>query len=124
MRRADRNWRRDAESEGSCRRMSAGGGCGDAEFLEFGAGAALFFGAGITLHDFTKLFHAGGFLAEFELGHAFFQVGWSELKTLGVVGENTIVFLNGLIVVVLRIGDFSEIELRVRSEVGVAVILQ
>ena len=49
-------------------------GCGrrgsDAEFLELGAGAALFFGAGIALNDFAEFADAGGFLAEFDEGHA------------------------------------------------------
>src|ERR1700722_12030697 len=47
-----------------------------------------------------------------------------ELEALGIVRENSIVLDNGLIVVVLRICDFAEVELSVGSEVGVAVILE
>jgi hypothetical protein len=43
--------------------VGGGGGYGYAHFLEAGAGAAFFFGAGVALDDFTKFLHAGIFLA-------------------------------------------------------------
>ena len=105
--------------------MSAdGGGGGDAEFLEFGAGAAFFFGAGVALDDFAEFADAGVFLALLDEGHAFFEVGGSELEALGIVGEDAIVFTDGLVVVALGVGDFAEIELGVGGEVGVAVKLE
>src|SRR5712692_1273622 len=102
----------------------AGGSEGDAEFFEFGAGAAVFFGAGIALDDFAELADAAGFLAEFDEGHAFLEASRGELEALGIIVENLFVFGDGDFVIFLRVGDFSEIELGVGSEVGVAVILE
>ena len=104
--------------------LGSGGGCGYAKFLELGAGAALFFGAGVAFYDFAEFADACVLLAQFKLRHALFQVGGRELEALGIVGENAVVFGDGLLVVLLRVGDFTEVELRVRSEVGVAVILE
>ena len=72
--------------------MGGGGGDGDAEVFEFGAGAAFFFGTGISFDDFAEFAHAGSFLVEFEEGHAFFEVSGSELETFGKVGDDFIVF--------------------------------
>ena len=98
-----------------------GGGDGEAHVLELGAGAAFLFRAGIFLDDFAEFANAGGFLIEFEEGHAFFQVRGSELEAFGIVADDLVVFGDGLIVLALSVGNFTEIELSVGSEVGVAV---
>ena len=43
--------------------VSGGRGNGDAHIFQFGARTSFFFGARIALDDFTKLLHAGIFLA-------------------------------------------------------------
>jgi len=52
-----------SEARGGVELMGGGGGDGYAHVLEFGAGAAFFFGAGVALDDFAKLLDAGIFLA-------------------------------------------------------------
>ena len=104
--------------------MSGGGGDGYAHILELGAGAAFFFGAGVALDDFTEFADAGIFLAEFKEGHAFLEVGGSELEAFRIVVDDLVVFLNGSIIIFLRVGDFAEPELGVGGEVRVAVILE
>lgn len=101
-----------------------GGGDGDAHFLEAGASETLFGTAGITLNNFAKFLDAGIFLAKFEESHAFLEAGRGEFETLGIVVKNLVVFVNGLLIVFLGVGDFSEPELSVGSEIGVAVVLQ
>ena len=102
---------------------SGGRGC-YAHFFELGAGAAFFFGAGVFFNDFAEFADAGGLLPQLELGHGFFEAGGGEFEALGVVGENFVVFGDSLFVIFLRVGDFSEVELRVGSEVGVAVVVE
>src|SRR6266851_4051522 len=102
----------------------AGGGDGDAELFEFGAGAAIFFGAGVALDDFAEFADAAGFLAEFDEGHAFLEAGGGELEALRIIVHNLFVFSDRLAVLLLRVGNFAEIELGVGGQVGVAVILE
>ena len=104
--------------------MGGGGGDRDAHVFELGAGAALFFGAGIALNNIAEFLDAGIFLTEFEEGHALFVAGGGEFEALGVVVEDLVVLLNGLFVLMLRVGDFAEIKLRVGSKVGVAVVAE
>jgi len=63
-------------------------------------------------------------LAEFDEGHAFAEAGGSKLKALGIIVEDFVEFIHGLIVILLGVGDFAQIELRVGGEVGIAVILE
>ena len=51
-------------------------------------------------------------------------MGGSELEALGIIGEDAVVFGDGLIVIFLGVGDFAELELRVGGEVGVAVMFE
>src|SRR6516165_4290267 len=104
--------------------MGGGGGDGDAHVFELGAGAALFFSARITLHNIAEFLDAGILLTEFEEGHALFVAGGGEFEAFGVIVEDLVVLLNGLFVLMLRVGDFAEIKLRVGSEVGVAVVAE
>src|SRR5882724_548500 len=114
-------WRRKATATGK-RQLLAGGGDGDAEFFEFGAGEAVFVAAGVALDDFAEFADAGGFLAEFDEGQAFAEVGGAELETFGIVGEDFFVGGDGFVVLLLLVGDFAEIKLSVGGEIGVAVI--
>src|SRR5713226_6924726 len=102
----------------------AGGGYGDAEFFEFGAGEAVFVAAGVALHDFAEFADAGGFLAELDEGHAFAEARGAELEALGIVGEDFVVGGDGVSVLLLLVKDFAEVELGVGSEVGVGVKLE
>lgn len=101
-----------------------GGGDGDAQFLELGTCAALFFGARIALDDFAKFLDTGIFLAEFEESHALLETSGGKLETLGVIVEDLVVFLDGLLITLLGVGNFAEPELSVGGEVGIAVVLQ
>jgi len=58
----DRRWRREV---GATQKWTTGGGDGDAEFLEFWCGEAVFVAAGVALDD-SRVADAGGFLAEFD----------------------------------------------------------
>ncbi len=60
--------------EGTQEAWGLAGGNGYAQIFEAGAGAAFFFGAGIALDDFAEFLDAGGFLVEFDQGHAFLEV--------------------------------------------------
>src|SRR5712691_7810465 len=102
----------------------AGGGDGDAEFFEFGAGEAVFVAAGEALDDFAEFADAAGFLAELDEGHALAEAGGTELETLGIIGEDFVVGGDGIDVLLLLVKDFAEIELGVGSKVGVRVILE
>ena len=44
-------------------------------------------------------------------------------EALGVIVQNFVVLIDGLIVLLLRISNFAEIELRVGSKISVAIIL-
>src|SRR5882757_5163390 len=116
-------WRRNATATGK-RQLLAGGGDGDTEFFEFGAGEAVFVAAGVALDDFAEFADAGGFLAKFDEGHAFAEAGGAELETFGIVGEDFFVGGDGFVVLLLLVGDFAEIKLSVGGEIGVAVIAE
>src|SRR4029077_9776165 len=47
-----------------------------------------------------------------------------EFETLRIIRQHVVVFGDRLIIIFLRVGNFAEIELRVGSQVGLAVILQ
>jgi hypothetical protein len=74
--------------------------------------------------DVAKFADAGSLLPELNKRHAFFQMRRSELEALGIVGEDAVVFGDGLLVIFLGVSNFAEIELRVGGEVGVAVELE
>ena len=97
---------------------------GDTEFLQFSSRTTFFFRSWVALDDLAKFADAGVLLTELQESHAFLQAGRRELETLGVVGEDTVVFGHGQIVVALGVGNFSEVELRVGSEIGVSVVFQ
>ena len=82
--------------QGGSREELAGGGEGDAEFFEFGAGEAIFVAARVALDDFAEFVDAGGFLAEFDEGHAFVQARRTELEALGIIGEDFVVGGDGV----------------------------
>src|SRR5206468_11176653 len=102
----------------------AGGSDGDAEFLEFGAGEAIFVAAGEALDDFAELADAAVLLAEFKKGHAFSKARGAELETLGIVGEDFVVGGDGVNILLLLVKDFAEVELSVRGEIGFGVVLE
>ena len=60
-------------------------------------------------------------MAEFDFGEAAAIASSGKFKAFGIVVDDFVVFVDGLLILLLREGDFAEIELRVRSEVGVAV---
>ncbi len=64
------------------------------------------------------------FLAEFDEGHTFSEMRGLDLETPGIASHNLIEFGDGLFILFLFVGYFTEIELRIRSEFGVAVILE
>jgi len=101
-----------------------GGGEGDAEFFELGAGEAIFVTAGEALDDVAEFADAGGFLAKFDEGHAFAEAGGTELETLGIVGEDFVVGSDGIDVLLLLVKDLAEVELSVGCQVGVGIILE
>src|SRR5712692_3267869 len=51
-------------------------------------------------------------------------MGGGELEALRIIGEDAVVFGDGLIVIFLRVGDFAEIELRIGGEVGVSIMFE
>ncbi len=87
--------------------MGGGRGDGDAHVFQFGARASFFFCAGIALDDFTKFLDAGIFLAELEKSHTFFEMRGCQLETFGIVGDDFVVLLDGGVVILLRVRDFT-----------------
>src|SRR5258708_34253854 len=63
------------------------------------------------------------FLAEFDEGHTFAEMRGLELETPRVVSKDLIEFRDGLLILFLLVGDFTEIELRVGGARGIAVVL-
>src|ERR1700730_7784935 len=51
-------------------------------------------------------------------------MGGGKLETFGVIGEDAIVFGDGLVVIALGISDFPEIELGVGSQIGIPVVFE
>src|SRR6267142_3004624 len=102
----------------------AGGGDGDAEFLEFGAGLAVFFCSGITLDDLPEFADGVVLLAKLNERHAFPEARWGELEASWIVDQDFFVGGDGIAILFLLEGNLAEIELGVGSEVGVSVILE
>src|SRR5205814_1074306 len=115
--------RRNREQRGG-ELAGRGGGDGDAEFLEFGAGEAMFVAAGEAFDDFAEFADAAVLLAELEEGHAFAETRGAELETLGIVGEDFVVGGDGVNILLLLVKDFAEVELSVRGEIGFGVVLE
>src|SRR5579859_69728 len=104
-------------------RAISGGAGGDAEFFQFGARAAFFFSARVALDYLAQLLDARGLLSQLNQRHAFLEASRREFEALGIVRENFVVFSHRLRILPLRVGNFPEIELRIRSQIGIAVIL-
>lgn len=81
------------------------------KLLQLRAGPTVFFRTRVTLDDFAEIANARWLLAQFEERHAFFEAGWGEFEALGVVGEDLVIFRDRLTILLLRVRDFTEIEL-------------
>src|SRR5215469_15942430 len=97
---------------------------GDPELLELGASVAIFFASGKAPNHFAKVADARAFLSQLHERHSPVEEGGGHLDGFRIVVENLVVFRNGLLIVSLPVGNFADIELGVRSEIGFAVILQ
>src|SRR6266852_1468122 len=102
----------------------AGGRDGDAEFLEFGAGLAVFFGTGIAPDYLAEFADGIVLLAKLNERHAFPESSGGQLEAFWIVGQDFFVGGDGIGKLLLLEGDLAEIELGVGSEVGVTVILE
>src|SRR6516225_3643019 len=104
--------------------LSAGGRDGDPQFLELGPGEAIVFASGKAPNDFAKVADARALLPQLKERQSAVEQGGGQLEALGVVVEDLVVFRNGLLIVFLLVGNFTDIELGVGCEIGVAVMLQ
>src|SRR6266404_5631915 len=102
----------------------AGGGDGDAEFLELGTGLAVFFGTGIAPDHLAEFADGVVLLAKLNEGHAFAEARGCELEAFWIVGQDFFVGSDGIAILLLLEGNLAQIELGVGSEVSIAVIFE
>ena len=94
------------------------------EFPELLTCQALLLRTGITPDHPAQLADALRLLAKGQEGHPFSEMGGSELEVLRILSNDAVIVSDSLLLIFLAKGDLAQIELRVRSQVGVAVVLQ
>ena len=91
---------------------------GDAPIsLQLRLGASGFVRAGEAPHHFTKIAHPAGFHSQFKFRRCLFQQRGRQLEALRIIREHRVVGCDGGLEIVLRVGDFTEIKLRVGRQI-------
>src|SRR5581483_12254470 len=106
------------------RGSAAAGTCAHAERTKIFASLAGLDRAGIALDHAIKFAHAFVFLAQFNQRQTLFQLGGCRLVATGILLQDFVVILDGLLEVALAIFDIRHVELGISGEIGVGVVLQ